>query len=174
MAKLDIVTAPDPILRQISKPVDEIDAKVIKLVDDLIDTMFASDAAGLAAPQVGVSLRAFVFNLSYKLPEQFPETFVIINPDIYWKSEETYMAQEGCMSLPGFYFDVERHESIKVRYLDRDGEQQDITCDGLLAHVFQHETDHLDGILSIDRISKLKRQICLRKLQKLKQQENLG
>lgn len=170
MAKLEILTAPHPTLKKISDPVAKIDSTVLKLVDDLIETMFADDAAGLAAPQVGVNKRLFVFDLSYKFPEQFPDTFVIINPEIYWRSEEMYMAQEGCMSLPGLYFDVERHQSISVRYQDRDGKQHDITCDGLLAHVFQHENDHLDGILSIDRISKLKRQMYLRKLDKINQQ----
>ena len=170
MAKLDILIAPNPILRKISKPVKEIDATVIKLVDDLIDTMFADDAAGLAAPQVGVNLRLFVFDLSYRYPDEFPDTFVIINPEIYDKSDETYMAQEGCMSLPGHYFEVVRHKSIKVRYLDRAGKEHDITCDGLMAHVFQHETEHLDGILSIDKISRFKRDMYLRKLAKYNKQ----
>lgn len=169
MAKQKILTVPDPFLKQVSKPVEQIDSKIIKLVDDLIDTMLENDAAGLAAPQIGVGLRVFVFDLSYKYPEEFPDLFVIINPEIYWKSEETYQAKEGCMSIPDIYFDVERYKSIKIRYLDKSGEKHDITCDGIMAHVMQHETDHLDGILSIDRISKFKREIYMRKLRKAKQ-----
>jgi peptide deformylase len=166
MAVLSIITAPDPRLKLAAKPVAQVDAKVRRLMDDMLDTMYGSIGIGLAAPQVGVSRRIIVVDVAREGEKAKP--LRIANPEIIWRSEETTIANEGCLSLPEHYADVSRAAAIKLRYLDHENEIREIDADGLLATCLQHEIDHLDGVLFVDHISALKRGMILRKLTKAK------
>ena len=172
MAKLEIITAPDPRLKLVAKPVDKVDAKVRRLMDDMLDTMYGSIGIGLAAPQVGASQRVIVIDVAREGEKANPMR--IANPEIIWRSEETTVAQEGCLSVPEHYADVSRSAQIKLRYLDHENEIREIDADGLLATCLQHEIDHLDGVLFVDHISALKRGMILRKLQKAKRSRALA
>jgi len=166
MAVLPIITAPDPRLKIIAKPVAKVDAKVRRLMDDMLDTMYGSIGIGLAAPQVGVAQRVIVVDVAREGEKARP--IRIANPEIIWRSDETTIANEGCLSLPEQYADVSRAAQIKFRYLDHENEIREMEADGLLATCIQHEIDHLDGVLFVDHISALKRGMILRKLQKAK------
>ena len=166
MAVLPIITAPDPRLKIIAKPVAKVDAKVRRLMDDMLDTMYGSIGIGLAAPQVGVAQRVIVVDVAREGEKARP--IRIANPEIIWRSEETTIANEGCLSLPEHYADVSRAAQIRLRYLDHENEIREMEADGLLATCIQHEIDHLDGVLFVDHISALKRGMILRKLQKAK------
>jgi peptide deformylase len=166
MAVLPIITAPDPRLKLIAKPVDKVDAKMRRLMDDMLDTMYGSIGIGLAAPQVGVSRRIIVIDVAREGEKANPMR--IANPEILWRSEETTIAQEGCLSVPEHYADVSRAATIRLRYLDHENEIREIDADGLLATCLQHEIDHLDGVLFVDHLSALKRGMILRKLAKTK------
>ena len=172
MAVLPIITAPDPRLKLVAKPVDKVDAKVRRLMDDMLDTMYGSIGIGLAAPQVGASQRVIVIDVAREGEKANPMR--IANPEIIWRSEETTVAQEGCLSVPEHYADVSRSAQIKLRYLDHENEIREIDADGLLATCLQHEIDHLDGVLFVDHISALKRGMILRKLQKAKRSRALA
>jgi peptide deformylase len=171
MAILPIITAPDPRLKLVAKPVDKVDAKVRRLMDDMLDTMYQSIGIGLAAPQVGVSLRIIVIDVAREGEKAKPVR--IANPEIIWCSEEMTVANEGCLSVPEHYADVSRAAAIKLRYLDHENEIREIDAEGLLATCLQHEIDHLDGVLFVDHISALKRSMILRKLQKTKRSRTL-
>ena len=166
MALLPILTAPDPRLKKISKPVQAVDDSVRRLMDDMLETMYAAPGIGLAAPQVGVLARVIVVDVSEK--DGPPAPFALANPEILWVSDEDNNHEEGCLSVPEHYADVVRPAEVRLRYLDRDNEIRELYADGLLATCVQHEIDHLDGILFIDRISALKRNMILRKLLKEK------
>ena len=166
MAKLPILIAPDPRLKQKAKPVDAIDDELRRLLDDMLETMYAAPGIGLAAPQVGVPRRAVVVDLAREGEERHP--LRLINPEIVWASDEEVESSEGCLSIPDFFGDVARPQKVRVRYLDEHADAREIEADGLLATCLQHEIDHLDGVLFIDHLSALKRSIILRKLQKLK------
>jgi peptide deformylase len=166
MATLPIITAPDPRLKIIAKPVAKVDAQVRRLMDDMLDTMYGSIGIGLAAPQVGVAQRVIVIDVAREGEKAKP--IRIANPEIIWRSPETTVANEGCLSLPVHYADVSRSAEIKLRYLDHENEIREMNADGLLATCVQHEIDHLDGVLFVDHISALKRGMILRKLQKTK------
>jgi peptide deformylase len=166
MALLPILTAPDPALKKISAPVKEVDASVRKLMDDMLETMYQAPGIGLAAPQVGVLKRVIVLDIAREGEE--PQPLRIANPEIVWVSEEDATYNEGCLSVPEHYADVVRPAACRVRYLDHDNRQQEIAAEGLLATCLQHEIDHLDGILFIDHLTALKRNIILRKLLKAK------
>ena len=172
MAVLPIITAPDPRLKLVAKPVDKVDAKVRRLMDDMLDTMYGSIGIGLAAPQVGASQRVIVIDVAREGEKANPMR--IANPEIIWRSEETTVAQEGCLSVPEHYADVSRSAQIRLRYLDHENEIREIDADGLLATCLQHEIDHLDGVLFVDHISALKRGMILRKLQKAKRSRALA
>jgi peptide deformylase len=161
-----ILTAPDPRLKAVSKPVVRVDDEARKLIDDMIESMYAADGIGLAAVQIGVPKRVIVMDLDQKDGKKNPRVFV--NPKILWASEETATFEEGCLSVPEIWEDVERPARIRAEYLDRDGDLRSLEAEGLLATCLQHEMDHLEGVLFIDHISKLKRSIALRKLQKAK------
>jgi peptide deformylase len=167
-----ILTAPDPRLKAVSKSVDSVDAATRKLIDDMIDSMYEADGIGLAAVQIGVAQRVIVMDLDQKDGKKNPRAF--INPVITWRSEELATFEEGCLSVPEIYEDVERAAQIKAEFLDRDGVKQFLDADGLLSTCLQHEMDHLEGVLFIDHISKLKRSIALRKLQKAKRLKETG
>jgi len=167
-----ILTAPDPRLKAVSKSVDSVDTATRKLIDDMIDSMYEADGIGLAAVQIGVAQRVIVMDLDQKDGKKNPRAF--INPVITWRSEELATFEEGCLSVPEIYEDVERAAQIKAEFLDRDGVKQFLDADGLLSTCLQHEMDHLEGVLFIDHISKLKRSIALRKLQKAKRLKETG
>ena len=166
MALLEIITAPDPRLKIKAKLVAKVDAKVRRLMDDMVETMYHAIGIGLAAPQVGATQRVLVVDVARE-GEQ-PQPLRIANPEILWRSEETVMANEGCLSLPEHYADVARPKAIRLRYLDHENEIREIDAEGLLATCLQHEIDHLDGVLFVDHISALKRGMILRKLAKSK------
>jgi peptide deformylase len=155
MTVREIVKLPDKRLRLVSEPVKRIDAGVRKLVEDMFATMYAAPGIGLAAIQVGVAKRVVVMDQSKREDEHKPLAF--INPEITWTSEEKATHEEGCLSIPEYYEEVERPERVKVKYLDLDGKAHEVTAKGLFATCIQHEVDHVNGVLFIDHISKLKR-----------------
>ena len=164
MAKLPILTAPDPRLKQKSRKVDKVDGEIRRLMDDMLETMYAAPGIGLAAIQVAVPKRIVTLDLAKK--DEPPQPQVFINPEVLWTSEEKKAYEEGCLSIPEYYGDVERPAQVKVKYLDLEGQSQEIEADGLLATCLQHEIDHLNGVLFIDHLSKLKRDRVLKKFSK--------
>ncbi len=168
MALLPILTAPDPRLKRISKPVDKVDAEIARLMEDMLETMYAAPGIGLAAPQVGVLKRVLVIDIDREGEKTGP--LKMANPEIIDVSDEDASYEEGCLSVPEHYAEVERPARVTVRYLDEQNEIRTLQADGLLATCIQHEMDHLDGILFIDRISALKRNIILRKLVKARKE----
>jgi len=148
----------------VSEPVKKIDGGVRKLVDEMFETMYAAPGIGLAAIQVGVPQRVVTMDLSKKSDQQHPRVF--INPEITWSSDDKVTHEEGCLSIPEYYEDVERPTEVKVKYLDLDGNAHEITAKGLLATCLQHEIDHTNGVLFIDRLSKLKRDRIIKKFVK--------
>jgi peptide deformylase len=165
MAKLSIILLPDPVLRRVADPIDTIDAEVRRLADDMLETMYAAPGVGLAAPQVSVSRRLIVLDVSEKEEEKQP--FVMINPEIVRRSDMPNVHEEGCLSIPDVRVEIERPAEIVVRYLDRDGKERELEADDLLATCIQHEIDHLDGRLLIDYMSRLKRDMVVRRFKKL-------
>ncbi|MGK7296677.1 MAG: peptide deformylase [Candidatus Wenzhouxiangella sp. M2_3B_020] len=161
MTQLTILRFPDPRLRKVARPVDEVDDSVRRLAEDMLETMYASRGIGLAATQVNRDLRLLVLDLS----EQRDQPRVLINPEIVERAG-TQVCEEGCLSVPGEYAEVERAERIRVRALDRDGEPYEIDADGLLAVCIQHEIDHLDGKVFVDYLSPLKRRMIEKRLKK--------
>jgi peptide deformylase len=172
MALLPIITAPDPRLKIKAKPVAQVDAKVRRLMDDMLETMYRAIGIGLAAPQVGAAQRVIVIDVARD--GEKPQPMRIANPEILWRSEELMTANEGCLSLPEHYADVDRPAAIRLRYLDHENEIREIEAKGLLATCLQHEIDHLDGTLFVDHISSLKRGMILRKLAKSKRSRALA
>ena len=169
MAVKTILTAPDPRLKKKSKPVASVDAGVRQLMDDMLETMYAAPGIGLAAPQVGELRRVIVLDIDREEVKTGP--IVMANPEIIEASDEDAIYEEGCLSVPEHYSDVVRPARVTVRYLDRDGATREMACEGLLATCVQHEIDHLDGILFIDHISSLKRNMILRKLLKARKEQ---
>jgi len=166
MAIRPILIAPDPRLKAVSTPVETVDAEIRKLAEDMADSMYAAEGIGLAAVQIGVAKRIIVMDLDQKDGKK--DWRVFINPKITWASEEMATFEEGCLSVPEIWDDVERPARIKAEYLDLDGKKVEIEADGMLATCLQHEMDHLEGVLFIDHFSRLKRSIALRKLAKAK------
>ena len=166
MAVLPIITAPDKRLKQKSEPVESVDSEIVKLMDDMLETMYLAPGVGLAAPQVGVTKRIIVVDVGKTEEERAP--YRMANPELVCTSDEFSSYEEGCLSLPEHYADVERPERIRVKYLDEANTGQELEADGLLATCIQHEMDHLEGVLFIDHLTSLKRNMILRKLQKAK------
>jgi peptide deformylase len=164
MALREIITLPDPRLRLVSKPVETIDDSLRKLIDDMFETMYEAPGIGLAAIQVGDPKRVITMDLAKK--EGPPDPKVIINPEILWTSEELGVYEEGCLSIPEYYEEVERPAQVKVKYLGLDGATHEVDAAGLLATCLQHEIDHLNGVLFIDHLSKLKRSRVIKKFAK--------
>ncbi|MEK7266487.1 MAG: peptide deformylase [Pseudomonadota bacterium] len=160
----EILTAPDPRLRQVSAPVEVVDDAVRALMDDMLETMYEAEGIGLAAIQVNVAQRIIVMDLAGEGEEAKPAYFV--NPEILDPSKETNLYQEGCLSVPEFWEEVERPARCRVRFLDYFGKEQTLDAEGILATCIQHEMDHLNGVLFIDHISRLKRDRIIRKLKK--------
>jgi peptide deformylase len=167
-----ILTAPDPRLKAVSEPVETVDAEIRTLVADMIETMYDAEGIGLAAIQVGVAKRVLVMDIDQKDGERNPRVF--INPVITWAADETEIMEEGCLSVPQIWDEVERPNAVKCNYLDAEGNKQVLEADGLLAVCLQHEMDHLDGILFLDHLSKLKRSMALKKLTKAKKLKKAG
>jgi peptide deformylase len=166
MAVLELVKAPDPRLKVTSEPVPEIDKKLRRFLDDMVETMYAANGIGLAAIQVGVAKRVAVIDLDPGGPNS--KVVYLINPGIVQVSDEVSTYHEGCLSVPEIWDDVQRPASLTVQYQDQNGEKQTLAAEGLLATCLQHEIDHINGLLFIDHLSKLKRSIALRKSAKLK------
>jgi peptide deformylase len=164
MAIRPIIVLPDKRLRLVSEPVARIDADVKKLVADMFDTMYEAPGVGLAAIQVGVPKRVVTIDATRGEEEKQP--VALINPEIVWSSEETIGHEEGCLSIPEYLDEVERAERVRVRFLDLEGKRQEVEADGLLARVLQHEVDHINGVLFIDHLSKLKRDRVIKKYAK--------
>ena len=155
MAILPIITAPDPRLKKVCKPVEGVDDALRVLMDDMLETMYNAPGIGLAAPQVGRLVRLLVVDVARE--GEKPQPHFLANPELTWVSDHDNTHEEGCLSLPEEYAEVVRPAEIKVRYLDRDGKEAELAADGLLATCIQHEMDHLDGILFVDHISALRR-----------------
>ncbi len=168
MAILPILVAPDPRLKAKAQKVEAVDDDIRTLIDDMLETMYDAPGIGLAAPQVGVLKRVIVLDVAGK--DEPPAPMALVNPEVIWESDELSTYEEGCLSLPTHYAEVERPAVVKVRFLDRDGAKQEVEADGLFATCVQHEIDHLDGVLFVDYLSSLKRNIILRKLKKEKEQ----
>lgn len=168
MSLLPILVAPDPRLKAKAQPVEKVDAALQRLIDDMFETMYQAPGIGLAAPQVGVAKRLIVVDIAKK--DEDPQPMALINPEILWQSEDRSVYEEGCLSVPEHYAEVERPARVKVRYQDRQGEIREIEADGLLSTVLQHEIDHLSGKLFVDYLSTLKRGMILRKLEKSRKQ----
>ena len=160
-----LIILPDPLLRQQSKPVETVDSEIQRLADDMLETMYDAPGIGLAAIQVGVARRMLVIDLSRDDEDNKPQVF--INPEIVKLSDDVSTYEEGCLSIPDYYAEVERPASLTVKYVDREGKQQTVEADGLLATCLQHEIDHLNGVLFIDHISRLKRDMVIKKFTKL-------
>ena len=164
MALREIITVPDVRLKQVSAPVETVDDDLRALMDDMLETMYAAPGIGLAAVQIGVPKRVIVMDLARADEEKAPRYFV--NPEILWSSEETAPYEEGCLSVPDIYDEVERPARVKLRYLNYHGEQIEEDAEGVFAVCIQHEMDHLDGVLFIDHLSRLKRERAVNKVKK--------
>ena len=165
MSLRSIITLPDPKLRLVSKPLERVDDSLRRLMDDMTETMYDAPGIGLAAIQIAEPIRIIVVDPAK--PDDPKAPLHLVNPEILWSSEERKIYEEGCLSIPEYYEEVERPASVRVRYIDRDGNSQEILAEGLLATVLQHEIDHLDGVLFIDYLSKLKRDRVVKKFAKI-------
>jgi peptide deformylase len=165
MSLLPIITIPDTRLKAKCKPLDNVDGRVADLMDNMLETMYKAPGIGLAAPQVGILERLIVVDVTDHKNEK-PNPLAMVNPELIWASNELAVTQEGCLSIPEIYADVTRPAQVRVRYVDRAGEQREMDADGLLATCIQHEIDHLNGVLFIDHLSSLKRNMLLRKYNK--------
>jgi peptide deformylase len=166
MAVLPIITAPDKRLKVKSEPVENVDAELAALMDDMLETMYLAPGVGLAAPQVGVTKRIIVIDVGKTEEEREP--LLMANPEVIWESEDWSVYEEGCLSLPEYYADVERPEQVRVKYIDQTNTERELEAEGLLATCIQHEIDHLEGVLFVDHLTSIKRSMILRKLQKAK------
>jgi peptide deformylase len=164
MALREILILPDKRLRKVSEPVKKIDAGIRRLVEDMFETMYDAPGIGLAAVQIGTAKRVITMDLAKKEEPKNPQVF--INPEIVWSSDETATYEEGCLSIPETYDDVERPAHVKVSYLDLEGASHEVEANGLLSTCLQHEIDHLNGILFIDHLSRLKRDMITKKFTK--------
>ena len=164
MALREILLVPHPVLKQVSKPVAVVDDALRALMDDMLETMYEAPGIGLAAVQIGVPKRVIVMDLARQ--EEPPQPRYYVNPEILWASEETAPYEEGCLSVPEIYDEVERPARVKLRYLNYQGEQIEEDAEGLFAVCIQHEMDHLEGVLFIDHLSRLKREQAIKKVKK--------
>ena len=170
MPQRKIVIEPDPILRKESEPIEKVDNDLRKLLDDMLETMYAAPGIGLAAVQVGILKRLIVIDISKDNEKKNP--LFLINPEIVSKSKNTSIYEEGCLSLPGHFAEIERPAECQINFLDYNGKKKEISAKGLLSTCIQHELDHLNGILFIDYLSKLKKDMIIKKLVKHKKELN--
>ncbi len=168
MSKLDIIILPDRKLRMTSDPVERVDDDLRKFMDSMLETMYEAPGIGLAAIQVAVPRRVITIDVATREEgeEAKPNPLFLVNPEILWRSADFAVAEEGCLSIPEYFAEVERPAQVRVAFLDRDGKPREVTADGMLAVVLQHEIDHLDGKLFIDYLSKLKRDMVIKKFTK--------
>jgi peptide deformylase len=164
MALREILVVPNPVLKQVSQPVEKVDDQLRALMDDMLETMYAAPGIGLAAIQIGVPKRVIVMDLAR--PDEEPQPRYFVNPEILWASEETAPYEEGCLSIPEIFDEVERPARVKLKYLNYDGQEVVEDADGLFAVCIQHEMDHLEGVLFIDHLSRLKRDRAVAKVKK--------
>ena len=172
MAIRDIITLPDPKLRLISKPIERVDDGLNRMIDDMLATMYEAPGVGLAAIQIAEPIRLLVADAAPKDAPRAP--LALINPEVLWSSDERSVYEEGCLSIPEYYEEVERPASVRVAYVDREGKAQELLAEGFLATVLQHEIDHLNGVLFIDYLSKLKRDRVVKKFVKIARNEGKG
>ncbi|HKP80063.1 MAG TPA: peptide deformylase [Phenylobacterium sp.] len=165
MALREILVVPNPVLKQVSQAVDTVDDQLRTLMDDMLETMYEAPGIGLAAIQIGVAKRVIVMDLARQ--DEPPQPRYFVNPEILWASEETAPYEEGCLSVPEIFDEVERPSKVKLRYLNYHGEQIEEDAEGLYAVCIQHEMDHLNGVLFIDHLSRLKREQAVKKVKKL-------
>ena len=170
MSQRKIIIEPDPILRKKSENLEKVDNELRLLLDDMLETMYSAPGIGLAAVQVGILKRLIVIDISKDKEKKNP--IFLINPEIISKSKNTSIYEEGCLSLPGHFAEIERQEECKIKYIDYDGKKKEMKANGLLATCIQHEIDHLNGILFIDYLSKLKKDMIIKKLVKHKKELN--
>tara|TARA_B100000674_G_scaffold49175_1_gene33960 strand:+ start:49 stop:567 length:519 start_codon:yes stop_codon:yes gene_type:complete len=170
MSVKNIVIEPDPILRKKSKPVEKVNSEIRKLLDEMLETMYAAPGIGLAAVQVGILSRLIVIDISKDDEKKNP--LFLINPEINFKSKNTSIHEEGCLSLPGHYAEIERPAECVISYIDYNGNKKQLNAKGLLSTCIQHEIDHLNGVLFIDYLSKLKKDMIIKKLIKQKKDIN--
>jgi peptide deformylase len=170
MSQRKIVIEPDPILRKKSEKLEKVDNELRLLLDDMLETMYAAPGIGLAAVQVGILKRLIVIDISKDKEKKNP--IFLINPEIIFKSKKTSIYEEGCLSLPGYFAEIERPEECHIKYIDYDGKKKEMKANGLLATCVQHEIDHLNGKLFIDYLSKLKKDMIIKKLVKHKKELN--
>ena len=170
MSKREIVTEPDPILRKKSENLEKVDDELRSLLDDMLETMYSAPGIGLAAVQIGILKRLIVIDISKDKENKHP--LFLINPDILSKSTPNSIYEEGCLSLPGHYAEIERPTECHIKYVDYNGTEKEIRANGLLSTCIQHEVDHLNGILFIDYLSKLKKDMIVKKLVKHKKELN--
>ena len=168
MSLLPIIIAPDQRLKRPALPVDSVNSEVRSLMDNMLETMYEAPGIGLAAPQVGVSARVLVIDINMNDKGMPGEPLLVANPKLIWTSKELNTTEEGCLSLPAQYSEVKRPAKIRVAFTDQDNQTKEVEADGLLAACLQHEMDHLDGILFVDHLSRLKRNMILKKLAKNK------
>lgn len=172
MVKLPVLLFPDPILRKPADAVERVDADMLRLLDDMLETMYDAPGVGLAAPQVGVLRRVFVMDAAREDEDPKPRFF--INPEILDKGQEMRVYEEGCLSVPKIFAEVERPATVLLRYVDRDGDMHEEWLEGHEATVAQHESDHLNGVLFIDHLSRLKREFLIRKYKKARREDEAG
>ena len=165
MPVLPIITLPDPLLRKVSDPIEQVDAKLLKLADDMLETMYDAPGIGLAAVQVGIPKRLIVLDVAED--DGQPRPMTLINPEILKLGEGMRLHEEGCLSIPDFHVEIERPARLTLGYIDREGKPRELEAEGLLATALQHEIDHLNGKLIIDFLTRLKRDIVVRKFKKL-------
>ncbi len=170
MSQRKIVIEPDPILREKSSTLEKVDYELRSLLDDMLETMYAAPGIGLAAVQVGILKRLIVIDISKDKEKKNP--LILINPEIIFRSKNTSVYEEGCLSLPGHYAEIERPAECQIKFIDYDGKARELKANGLLATCIQHEIDHLNGVLFIDYLSKLKKDMIVKKLVKHKKELN--
>lgn len=176
MTKRDIITLPDPMLRRSSAPVERVDDELRSLIDDMLETMYDAPGIGLAAVQVAIPRRLIVMDVKYRSSEEeggevVKEPVIMVNPEIVTLGDDMRVHEEGCLSIPEYYAEVERPAKVAVRYIDREGKQCEMECEDVLATVVQHEVDHLNGKLFIDYLSRLKRDRVIKKFVKAAKDE---
>ncbi|ACB94149.1 peptide deformylase [Beijerinckia indica] len=179
MALRSIITIPDPLLRRVCDPVADVDSEIRRLMDDMLETMYDAPGIGLAASQIAVMKRVIVMDVAKRRKGEdgaeadvAPQPLALANPEILWASEELSTYEEGCLSIPDYYEEVVRPARVRVGYLDRQGQRQELEADGILATCVQHEIDHLNGVLFIDHISRLKRERIVKKFSKAAKRDN--
>lgn len=167
MALKEIITIPDPVLRENCSPIEDITPELKTLMQDMLETMYDAPGVGLAAPQINIPIRLIVMDAAQKEDDE-KEPIIMINPKILSSSDEFSLYEEGCLSIPEYFAEIERPAIVKVGYRDEEGKEQERECEGLLGTVVQHEIDHLDGVLFIDYLSKLRRDRVIKKFAKAK------